>query len=181
MADGAAAITYLGARARAVIVRRGHVLAGAYRERDGAVFHALMGGGIEPGESGAACLAREFREETGLALAVGRLVYVNENFFLLDGRPHHEIGLFYAATLATPTADLAPVAMLEPDTVVPAWLDLGGPLDTLYPAFLRETLPRDAAAGFARPIAHVHQFDTDPAHSHYVIDYAGAGQLPRPR
>jgi 8-oxo-dGTP diphosphatase len=49
------------------------------------------GGGIEFGEDAPACLAREFREETGLLVDVGPFMFVSE----LVNPPLHSIELFY--------------------------------------------------------------------------------------
>ncbi|MDX1619161.1 MAG: NUDIX domain-containing protein [Balneolaceae bacterium] len=49
------------------------------------------GGGLEYGESMPQCLAREFREETGLEVTVGELRHINE---LLDP-PYHAVEFYF--------------------------------------------------------------------------------------
>lgn len=58
------------------------------------------GGGIEIGENIEQGLKREFREETGLKVDVGRLLTVQEDFFITLGivkkkRPIHSILMYY--------------------------------------------------------------------------------------
>jgi 8-oxo-dGTP diphosphatase len=54
-------------------------------------FWAPPGGGIEFGEDASACLAREFREETGLQVDVGPFLFACE----LVKPPLHTIELFF--------------------------------------------------------------------------------------
>ncbi len=54
-------------------------------------FWSPPGGGIQFGETAGQCLAREFMEETGLQITVGRFLFVHE--FLAP--PLHAIELFF--------------------------------------------------------------------------------------
>lgn len=57
-------------------------------------FWVTPGGGLEP-EDGSVleCVRREFREETGLMVEVGPLLYIQE--FLEPSRQTHHLGLFF--------------------------------------------------------------------------------------
>jgi len=91
----------------AAIFRRGDAVLLHRAERD--PFWALPGGRVEPGEAAADTLVREMREELGIDVACGELAFVAENFFELGGRPNHEVGLYFEATLpaGSPVAEAA--------------------------------------------------------------------------
>ena len=62
-------------RATAVLIEQDRILLIQQRVDDARGW-SLPGGALEAGESLAGCVAREVKEETGLEVAVGRLLYV---------------------------------------------------------------------------------------------------------
>lgn len=62
-------------------------------------FWAMPGGHVEIGEASPAALYREMREELGVEVQVGRLLWVIENFFLHNARRYHELGLYFHTEL----------------------------------------------------------------------------------
>lgn len=84
--------------------RRIEIIARGLARRDGSVLlcrsvaggHSyLPGGHVEPGESAADALAREFMEETGVETRVGPLLLAAEVRFTQDGRARHELDLVF--------------------------------------------------------------------------------------
>ncbi|MDP2860182.1 MAG: NUDIX domain-containing protein, partial [bacterium] len=55
----------------------------------------LPGGGIELDETIPEGLAREFREETGLSVKIGKLLLAEDSFFTYNGEDAHGILIFY--------------------------------------------------------------------------------------
>jgi len=127
--------------ARAVGRRNGRLLL-CRNVANGYAF--LPGGHIEPGETAAAALAREFMEECGVPVTVGNLLLVNEHRFVQDDRPRHEINLvFHVEPRQGPWPQrmqslekaisfewIEPAALPEAKLLPPpllAWLLAGGP------------------------------------------------------
>ena len=103
------------------------------------------GGGVEFGEAGAAALAREIREELGAEVADVRPLGALESRFTLDGRPHHEVVLVFAARFVDASLyDRPALDGVEGDGVPyrAVWrpLDSFGPDGPLCPAGLRGLL-----------------------------------------
>jgi len=63
-------------------------------------FFRPLGGGIEFGETSAATVTREIREELGLEAVELRLLGTLENLFTYCGAPHHEIVQVYDGAFA---------------------------------------------------------------------------------
>ncbi len=66
---------YPKVRATAVLIEQDRILL-VQQQVDEARGWSLPGGALEAGESLAGCVVREVKEETGLDVAVGRLLYV---------------------------------------------------------------------------------------------------------
>jgi len=81
-------------RACAIIRQAGRILLNRF---GGDSFWALPGGAVEAGEFSTAALAREMREELGVAVGVGRLVWMVENLFEYRGTHCTEFGFYYEA------------------------------------------------------------------------------------
>ena len=88
-------------RAAAVVVDDGRVL---LHRLEGDTYWALPGGRVEPGEDARATLVREMAEELSESVECTELLYVVENFFVHEGKPNHEIGLYFRAHLVPASA-----------------------------------------------------------------------------
>lgn len=138
--------------ARGLATRGGRVLLCRNRKHD---YAYLPGGHVEPGETAARALAREFQEETGLAVNVGNILLAHENLFEQRGKPRHEYSLlFHVEHAHGPWPELVPsledkitfqwaeVAALPEIGLVPpamlAWLTAGGPDNPHQPFWLSQ-------------------------------------------
>ena len=88
--------------ARGVCVRGGRLLVCRAK---GAKSCYLPGGHVEFGETGRQALVREMEEEAGLRATTGDFLGVVENSFEQHGRPHAEINLVYAMSIAADEVD----------------------------------------------------------------------------
>ena len=84
-------------RVGAIILRDGKVLMVGNDRVD---YLYSVGGRVQFDESLEDAVRREVREETGVALEIERLGFVQEDFFLCDmpdklGRPIHELGFYF--------------------------------------------------------------------------------------
>ncbi len=82
-------------RVGGVLIQREYVLCQSAGQEG---FWFLPGGRAEIGESARASLLREMQEELNVALQVGRLLYVVENFFSDTSGAWHEMGLYFLLT-----------------------------------------------------------------------------------
>lgn len=132
-------------RAVAVILSGDHVL---LHRLDGDEYWSLPGGRIEAGEDAATAVAREMREELGIAVTVGRLLWIVENFFESGGRAYHEVGLYFATDVPPDARILDLDARHFGDEqgrrIEFAWFERKGLADIdVRPTFLREALVQE--------------------------------------
>jgi ADP-ribose pyrophosphatase YjhB (NUDIX family) len=82
----------------------------------------LPGGGVELDETIQQALVREFKEETGLLVRVGKLITVEDSFFTFEGEDAHGILIFYevekvSGKLTTNDEDSAEIKYFEIDSL----------------------------------------------------------------
>lgn len=75
------------------------LIAEGYDTVKGQAFYRPLGGGIEFGETSQQTIAREIREELGVAVSHVRYLGTLENVFTFEGQPGHEIVLVYDGRL----------------------------------------------------------------------------------
>lgn len=117
-------------RVAALMRRDGRVVTVRHRAGD-AVYHLLPGGGVDWGETLEDALVREVLEETGLEVALGELLFVNDT---IDPRgTRHVVNLTFAANvtggaITDSSADhrVEAVDLVNPDDL--AALDLRPPI-----------------------------------------------------
>jgi ADP-ribose pyrophosphatase YjhB (NUDIX family) len=122
-----------------VCIHQEHVLLCRAGQSD---YWFTPGGRVELGETSQQALSREMQEELGEDVAVGRLLWIVENLFLMGAEPTHELALMYAITLppTSPFLDLAHerVTMDAGTTLTLRWFPLATLAEVeLRPAFLR--------------------------------------------
>jgi ADP-ribose pyrophosphatase YjhB (NUDIX family) len=93
---------------RGVLRRRGKVLLCKNVAKG---YYYLPGGHVEMHESSRTALAREFLEETGCRVRVGRLIAVSEAAFVHKGKTHQEVNLVFHVE----QGGTKPIQSIEPD------------------------------------------------------------------
>jgi len=146
--------------ARAVILRDGAVLLQVCQIA-GREVHLLPGGGQEHGETLAEAVVREVREETGLDVTVGPLLWVREFIPRRHGLPHlgddHDLQCIFACTPVDAAAALA-AAAARPDAAQTAvrWVPLAALAGlTLWPEAVHRRLLTLAEDGLPRTPAYL--------------------------
>lgn len=94
-------------RVAAIVTQNNRLLLVKHRRR-GLSYWAFPGGAVQQYETLHDALTRELREETGLEVEPGRLVYIIETFDP-RGRSTHTLNLFYLADVLGETKDVAEI------------------------------------------------------------------------
>ncbi|MBA4095263.1 MAG: NUDIX hydrolase [Rhodospirillum sp.] len=95
--------TIIRGRACAVIRQADRLLLNRF---GGDSFWALPGGAVELGEFSTDALVREMREELGVTVELGRLVWMVENLFEYRGTDFTEYGFYYEVAWPLPARPL---------------------------------------------------------------------------
>ena len=123
--------------ARGVCVKRGKIL---LCHTKGAPNTYLPGGHVEFNEGARQSLAREIREELGVAAGVGRFLGVVENTYIRSGERSCEINLVFEMSIRRMDPDRAPVSM--EDQIEFRWVSMRSLRgQVLQPAILISKLP----------------------------------------
>ena len=93
------------------VVTRGDKILVVKHQRAGREYYVLPGGGLEWGETCVAGLAREFREELELEVAVGRLLIISESIEPQGGR--HILDLTFRVRIMGGSLKLNPDCRLK--------------------------------------------------------------------
>jgi 8-oxo-dGTP pyrophosphatase MutT (NUDIX family) len=125
-----------------VAIEHGRVLLARFDERD---FWVFPGGRAELLETSIESVERELEEELGTPVRAGRLLWMVENFFTLDGYDFHEIGMYYRISLDESSPLNDPAAVLRFEDGGSSWLCQWIEVDSLdgieiRPAFLNQAL-----------------------------------------
>ena len=129
-------------RIAAVCLHDGHVLLQGSSDHDRWILPGGRGELLEPTNES---VRREMREEFGVEVEVGRLLWIVENFFTYGGIGTHQLGLIFETHLS-PDCDLLDTTreFAGYDSDVPfiaRWFPLASLPDIwLLPSFLREEL-----------------------------------------
>jgi ADP-ribose pyrophosphatase len=83
-------------RAAGILIKNGKVLLQAPKDSE---EYAFIGGHVEFGEQSADTLCREWKEELGADITVGKLQWIEENFWIWNGEEQHTVCLTYTIVL----------------------------------------------------------------------------------
>lgn len=110
-----------------------------YDSKKGETFYRLLGGGIEFWETAENTIRREFKEELGADIKVLDCLGVDENIFIYEGNPGHEIAFFFKVEF-TNTEDYEKQIVFVEDPLrngEVVWVDADSS-DPIYPSGFRK-------------------------------------------
>jgi 8-oxo-dGTP pyrophosphatase MutT (NUDIX family) len=127
-------------RVGAIILHEGKVL---MARNSGSTFYYTIGGRARFGEATRETVLREAFEETGIRFEIDRLVFIHENFFVMesDSEVFHEVALFFLMKPNSEAAGIADSFAEEYGDVSLHWLPVDGlEGSTVYPEFFKTEL-----------------------------------------
>ena len=109
--------------ARLVMVRDNQLMV-MHRNKFGTEYYALIGGGVDQGETPTDALYREVREETGLMFSDPKLIYIEE-----AGKPYGTQYIYKANYVSgepvlAPDSDEEKIHNMGKNLYEPKWLDI---------------------------------------------------------
>ncbi len=113
------------------------------RDRDGNEY-ALPGGHVKIGETTVDGLVREYKEETGADIKVGKLLWTEECFWEWNDTHAHNIAFYYLIELVDGT-DIPNIGEFvshkDNCNIVLGWMPIEQLADlTIFPDFIKETI-----------------------------------------
>src|SRR5512142_901493 len=140
----AAKRTKIRLRCAAVLVRGNEILL-VKHEKGGSEYWLLPGGGLEPGETLAEATERELREECGVAIRCGRLLFVAETL-----EPNRERQIVNVVFLADMLSGEPHLATLDDARLIDvAWMTRSRLRDIVFFPDFRDELVRQWDHGFS--------------------------------
>lgn len=121
---------------RAIVIRDGALLV-MHRNKFGHEYYTLVGGGIAHGETPEQSLYRELSEETGVAVANPRLVFVEDADALYGLQYIYLCDYVSGEPALSPESNEAKISALGKNLYMPRWLPLAELPDV---TFLSESL-----------------------------------------
>ncbi len=106
-------------------------------------YFRFPGGHTEFYESITHCAIREMREELGVDAIPKRILYINENMYMIKNRLRHEIVFYFECSIMG-----EPIPLEEKVKVV--WANPNEVLDKFRPRILLERILEDMKEGFPR-------------------------------
>jgi 8-oxo-dGTP pyrophosphatase MutT (NUDIX family) len=123
-------------RSAGLVVLDGRILFQRFSGRD---WWFLPGGRVEMQEDSIAAVARELAEEYGWRIKDRKLKLVVENFFRLDGRDFHEIGMYYLIGLEDRVRPVDGEFAGKEENLVSKWIGIGElARHKIVPPFLKD-------------------------------------------
>lgn len=135
---------HFSTRVAGVILFENHVL---LQGEPGNTVWTLPGGGVELLEPSEEALRREIHEELGVDIQVDRLLWITEEFYMINDHPHHQYSFYYLISLQNAdyvydiTHSIDSVDQNDSLDIIFRWFKIDDLKDiTIYPNMLQTAL-----------------------------------------